>query len=243
MDHVPCMFTDNISLNPPNNLLRQMWFLSILQMRKLRIRKIQPLCPQPLSLDLQTVWFQSLCFFLPPQSVLKREQVWFWWKQPWICPSAFRACGGIPGDKHLGKWEHWRYTRLPSCLLCSRANCVLHALVSGHPHFVRPWPSLPQQSETPGPSWYPTSLPWQLDKQEQSWEKSSSYLPVNNIIVELIFLLISIWFWSCQKEGGKFDPDIAFFCSETYKIFPGFIYLSHFPGGIFHGKQRMNRLL
>ena len=71
------------------------------------------------------------------------------------------------------------------------------------------------------------------------------FLPasVNNIIVELIFLLISIWFWSCQKEDGKFDPYIAFFCSEKYKIFPGFIYLSHFPGGIFHGKQRMNRFL
>lgn len=117
------------------------------------------LYPQPLSSDLQTVWFQSLCFFLPHQSVLKREQVWFWWKQPWICPSAFRAYGSIPGDKHSGKWNHWRHTRLPSCLLCSRANFVLHALVSGHPHFVWPWLSLPQQSETLGPSWYPTSLP------------------------------------------------------------------------------------
>lgn len=28
-----------------------------------------------------------------------------------------------------------------------------------------------------------------------------------------------------------------FFCPETYKIFPGFIYLSHAPGRSFHGRQ------
>ena len=159
MNNVPCTFIDNISFNPPNNLLRQMWFLSILQMRKLRLRKIQSLCPKPLSSDPQTIWFQSLCFFLLHQSVLKREQVLFWYKQACIYPSAFQAHGSIPGDKHSGKWEHSRLTRLPNCLLCSRANFVLNALVSGHPHFVWPWPSVPQQSETLGPSWYPTSLP------------------------------------------------------------------------------------
>lgn len=220
-----------------------MWFLSILQMRKLRFRKIQPLCPEPLSSDPQTVWFQSLYFFLPHQSVLKREQVLFWSKQACIYPSAFQAHGSIPGDKHSGKWKHSRLTRLPNCLLCSRANFVLNALVSGHPHFVWPWSSVPQQSETLGPSWYHFIAITTGQTRAELGEEFFLPASVNNIIVELIFLLIYIWFWSCQKEGGKFEPDIAFFCSEMYKIFPGFIYLSHFPGGIFHGRQRMNRLL
>ena len=73
MNNVPCTFIDNISFNPPNNLLRQMWFLSILQMRKLRLRKIQSLCPKPLSSDPQTIWFQSLCFFFYYISLFSKE--------------------------------------------------------------------------------------------------------------------------------------------------------------------------
>lgn len=202
-------------------------------MRKLRLGKIQPLWPEPLSSDPQTVWFQSLCFFLPHQSVLKREQV-FWWKQAWIYPSAFRAHGSIPGDKHSGKWKHSRHTRFPNCLLCSRANFVLHALVSGHPHFVWPWLSLPQQSETLGPSWYPRTdksrdgrrLLTCLCEQYSCW----TYFPVNiHLILKLSERSWKVWTRHCFLLFRN--------------MFPGFIYLSHFPGGIFYGRQRMNRLL
>lgn len=45
----------------------------------------------------------------------------------------------------------------------------------------------------------------------------------------------------CNKLDKQEKRYIAFFffCPETYKIFPDFIYLSHTPGRSFHGRQQM----
>lgn len=48
---------------------------------------------------------------------------------------------------------------------------------------------------------------------------------------------------SSLQQTGQTREEIYcfffFFCPETYKIFPDFIYLSHTPGRSFHGRQQM----
>lgn len=95
-------------------------------MRKLRFRKIQPLWPECHSSDPQAVWFQSLCFFLPHQSVLKREQVLLWWKQAWIYPSALGSWKH-PWGQAFREIKHSRHTRLQtaSCAQGLTLFCTL----------------------------------------------------------------------------------------------------------------------
>lgn len=135
----------------------------------------------------------------------------------------FTGHGNTPRDKASRKWKHSRQPDSQTAsethgLRLSYCSCLCAFLTCGFLTLLTP--AIRDTGILLVPDFLATTA---RQARAELGEEFCLAASVNSVIgCAFIPLLIWIGFWSCQKEAWKaWDPDIAFFCSETYKIFSG----------------------